>query len=307
MDVFFLILKNIMLPIFIAVGLGIVVQKKMQLDLRTLSKLNTYFLLPAVCFTNLYERDLSFQLFIQILGFLLLLTTVLIILSTFISKLFKFETKLSASYKNSTVLTNAGNFGIPMSELVFKHDPIGIAIAIIISAYQNIVTFTYGMFTSVSSERVKRKMIKELLTQPIIYSIGLAVLLKALPIRIPQPIWEPIQNISDAFLAIALLTLGAQLANLSFKGISKALYISIVSRLILSPAVAFLLLSVLQIKGVTAEALFIASAYPTSRNSAILALEYNNHPEFAAQAVLLTTMVSCITVTLVVYISSYLF
>lgn len=296
-----------MLPIFIVVGLGIVVQKKMELDLRTLSKLNTYFLLPAVCFTNLYERELSLSLFIKIIAFLLLLTAVLVLLSTLISRVLKFEKKLSASYKNSTVLTNAGNFGIPMSELVFKQEPIGIAIAVIVSAYQNIITFTYGMFTSVSSERVKTGMMKELLTQPIIYSILMALLLKALPIQIPKPIWEPIQNISDAFLAIALLTLGAQLANLTYKGISKVLYISILSRLILSPAVAFLLISVMQLKGVTAAALFIASAYPTSRNSALLALEYNNHPEFATQAVLLTTIVSSITVTFVVYLSNYLF
>jgi predicted permease len=56
-----------------------------------------------------------------------------------------------------------------------------------------------------------------------------------------------------------------------------------------------------------AQALFIASSYPTSRNSALFALEYNNHPEYAAQSVLLSTLLSSITVAIAVYLSKILF
>ena len=37
-----------------------------------------------------------------------------------------------------------------------------------------------------------------------------------------------------------------------------------------------------------------------------LALEYNNEPEFAAQAVLVSTLLSCLTLTLVVYLAPVL-
>ena len=78
-------------------------------------------------------------------------------------------------------------------------------------------------------------------------------------------------------------------------------------RLIASPLVAFALIALFQMQGVIAQALWIASAMPTSRNSAALALEYNNEPEFAAQAVLVSTLLSSMTLTAVIYVSQILF
>ena len=58
---------------------------------------------------------------------------------------------------------------------------------------------------------------------------------------------------------------------------------------------------------VVAQSLFIASSFPTSRNSSSLALEYDVESKTAAQTVLFSTIVSCITVTVVIYISMLLF
>jgi malate permease and related proteins len=77
--------------------------------------------------------------------------------------------------------------------------------------------------------------------------------------------------------------------------------------LVISPAIALFIIFTLQLDGVTAQALFIASSFPTSRNSALFALEYGNHPEYAAQVVLMSTLLSMFTVTTVVYLSTILF
>jgi malate permease and related proteins len=61
------------------------------------------------------------------------------------------------------------------------------------------------------------------------------------------------------------------------------------------------------LNGTIAQGLFIASAFPSSRNSVLFALEYNNYPEYAAQTVLLSTILSRIIVTFVVYLSEILF
>ncbi len=64
---------------------------------------------------------------------------------------------------------------------------------------------------------------------------------------------------------------------------------------------------ILHIKGITAQALLIASAYPCSRNTALYALEYNHHPEYAAQAVFLSTLLSPVTVASVIGIAHVYF
>ncbi|MDF2651078.1 MAG: transporter, partial [Paenibacillus sp.] len=92
-----------------------------------------------------------------------------------------------------------------------------------------------------------------------------------------------------------------------FKQLSGALIFSLIGRLLVSPILALILILLLHLEGTTAQALLIASSFPTSRNSAVFALEYGNHPEYAAQVVLLSTLFSSLTVTVVVYVSKLLF
>lgn len=65
-----------------------------------------------------------------------------------------------------------------------------------------------------------------------------------------------------------------------------SVYLSMVLRLLVGPAVGFSLVLLLGLEGVPAQALLIASGMPTGVNTAILAEEYKNEPDFAAQTVL---------------------
>ncbi len=88
---------------------------------------------------------------------------------------------------------------------------------------------------------------------------------------------------------------------------NKTVFVSCLTRLIIGPAVALVIIYALGLDGVVAQSLFIASAFPTSRNSSSLALEYDVESATAAQTVLFSTIVSCITVTIVIYIADVLF
>lgn len=62
------------------------------------------------------------------------------IISAAISKTAKFDKGLSSTFKNSIVLNNAGNFGLPVSQLVFQHNPLGASIQIVVMIFQNLLT-----------------------------------------------------------------------------------------------------------------------------------------------------------------------
>jgi malate permease and related proteins len=307
MSILYHILLDIIFPIFLLIGAGAVLQRAIRLDLSTLSTLTVYFLLPAVCFVNIYESKMSSELISHTLVFLLLFNILLILTSMFIAKVNKFDRKLTATFKNSMVLSNSGNYGLPVSELVFAANPAGMSIQIIISIFQNLLTFTYGFFNSVSAESSGIDILRKIIRLPVIYALLLAITLKWFNIEIPEFLWRPIENSSNAFLAVALVTLGAQVAFLKITRISRPIVWIVIGRLIISPIVGLLVIFTLGLTGITAQALFIASSFPSSRNSALLALEYDNYPEYASQAVLLTTVVSSITVAVVVYLSKILF
>lgn len=307
MNILFHILLDIIFPIFVLIVAGAILQRTVKLNLSTLSTLTVYFLLPAVCFVNIYQSKLPNAVVSQTLGYLMLFNFILILISMVIAKANKFDRKLSSTFKNSMVLSNSGNYGLPVSEMAFAGNPIAMSIQIIIMIFQNILTFTYGLYNCVSAQSSGMEVLRKIMRLPVIYALLLAVFLKMLHVEIPFYIWKPIENASNAFLAVALVTLGAQVAYLKITHISRPIVWIVIGRLMISPIVGFFVITVLGLKGITAQALFIASSFPTSRNSSLLALEYDNYPEYASQAVLLTTIISSFTVAIVVYLSKILF
>lgn len=307
MNVLFHIALNVIFPIFALIGVGVLLHRQFKLDMNTLSKLNSYLLMPAVSFANVYKSEIKGDTLLQILSFLVIQSLCLMILSTGISKIAKFESSLSSTFKNSVVLTNSGNFGLPVSQAVFQHNPLGLSIQVVVMIFQNLLTYTYGLFNSVSVDKAKSDAIKMFLKNPVLYAFLIGFFLHVTSIKIPEYIWTPIHNTSNAFLAIAVVTLGAQSAFLKITRLSLPLVLSLVGRLVLSPCIAVLIILSLELDGITAQSLLIASAFPTSRNSSLFALEYGNHPEYAAQVVLLSTVFSMITVTTVIFSAHLLF
>ncbi|WP_249869158.1 AEC family transporter [Oceanobacillus saliphilus] len=307
LSVLFSILLNVIFPVFILLGAGIVLHRIFTFDLNTLSKITMYYLLPVIAFVNVYQSEIDIQVFMEVIGFQLLLCLILMAGSALAAKMLKLDRGMTANFKNSIVLLNSGNYGLPVSELVFQTNPLGMTIQIIVMTIQNFVTYTYGLFNSVAAKHDGKGIFIILLKMPILYALLLAVLFQAFQINIPAFIWNPIESASAAFLAIALLSLGAQIAYIKITKPDKVLISSIIGRLIVAPAIGLGLILLMGITGTTAQALLIASSFPASRNSAQLALEYDNYPESAGQIVLVTTILSSLTVTFVVYLAGVIF
>ncbi|MBB4824646.1 putative permease [Sporosarcina luteola] len=302
------ILMQVIMPILLLVLIGAGLQRKFSFNLRAISNLITYCLMPAAVFINLYETEIEGPVLLEIIGYLLAFSLLLIFVTSILSKLLQLDKGESAIFKNSISLINSGNYGIPVSQLLFQANPLGISIQIIVMVFQNVLTYTYGLYNLISATKSGWEIIKSLLKMPVIHAMLLGGLLNALHVPIPGFLWTPIHHLSDAFLAIALILLGAQLAQIQIRTIvNRTIIVSSIGRLVIGPAVSLLLIFLIGLDGVVAQSLFIASSFPTSRNSSSLALEYEISPDLAAQSVLFSTVLSAFTVAFVVYLSVLLF
>jgi predicted permease len=76
-------------------------------------------------------------------------------------------------------------------------------------------------------------------------------------------------------------------------------------RLIAGPLLAWLIASSLAnfmtLDKLTIAALIVSSAVPTSLSSVLLAVEFDNEAEFASQSVFVSTLLSILTVTAVIF------
>lgn len=303
----FVILKDIILPIFVIMGIGFLMQKKFDLNIPTLAKLNIYFLVPGFIFVKLYSTQFSAGLFAKVLVFFIIYVLILYLISSFVAKMTGADKAKRAVFSNSVMFFNSGNYGVPVNDLVFKSDPFAMSIQVIILTLQNIFLFSYGIFSLQSIKTGKLKAALGYFKMPVLYALIAGITLNIFNIPIPTFIWVPANYIADAMISLALLTLGAQVAQIQFKSGLSSVYFSLALRLVVGPAIALGMIFIFNIDGIAAQALLIASAMPTSVNSAVIAQEYNNHPNFAAQVVLFSTLASTITVTMVIYLARFLF
>lgn len=303
-----MIFFQVVAPILVLLVLGGALQKRFQFNVKALSSLVTFCLMPAAVFLNIYETSIQAAVLGKIIVYLFAFSLTLMLISNLLVKVLRLKGAPAAVFKNSIVLINSGNYGLPVSQMVFATQPIGTAIQIITIVFQNLTTYTYGLYNLIATSKSGFAIIRDIVKLPIVHALVLGIILNVLDVPLPMFIDIPLRHLAEAFIAIALLTLGAQLSKIKLKTLlNKMLYLSCIGRLVLGPLVAMLFIYVFRFDGVVAQSLLMASAFPTSRNSASLALEYDVEPDLAAQTVLVTTIVSCITVTIVIYVSRILY
>ncbi len=302
-----LVFVDVIVPILILLGIGVLLQKKFQFRLRPIANLVTYCFMPAAVFINIYHAEINISLLAQLLIYLALFITILIIIGNILSRMLNLDRNKQTVLKNSVSLMNSGNYGLPVSQLVFSAHPLGVSVQIIVLVVQNLLTYTYGLYNLISTSKSLVELLRELLRLPIIHALWLAALLKIFDLPIPNFALVPIEQLAGGFAALALILLGMQLESIQIRTFHKVIGWGLFGRLILGPVVALGLIYLLGMEGVIAQSLLIASAFPTSRNTATLALEYDVEPELSAQVVLYSTLLSSISVTFVIYLAMHLF
>lgn len=302
-----LIFLDVIVPILILLVVGVVLQKKFQFRLRPIANLVTYCFMPAAVFLNIYNAQIELSLLSQLALYLTLFITILMAISNVIARFLNLEKGEQTALKNSISLMNSGNYGLPVSQLVFSANPAGVSVQIIVLVVQTLLTFTYGLYNLNSAAKPVADIIRELFRLPIIYALLLAILFKIFNTELPNFLMVPIEQLAGGFASIALILLGMQLESIQIKTFHRVIGWSLIGRLFIGPAVALLLIFVLGIEGVIAQSLLIASAFPTSRNTATLALEYDVEPELTAQVVLYSTVLSSLSVTVVIYMALHMF
>ncbi|WP_053219943.1 AEC family transporter [Virgibacillus senegalensis] len=306
MELLFIFL-NIILPVFILIGIGTWLHKLFTLDLYTLAKLNIYFLSPGFVLINLYESDFSLQILWEVFCFFVLFIIGLYLIVKIIARIGRYRKSLEGVFTNSILLYNSGNYGVPVNDLAFKQDPLAATIQVIVMTFQNVLSYSFGIFSLKAVSEGRIRALTGLLRMPAIYAMTAGILLNVLEVKLPVFLLKPGEYIGSAMIGMALLTLGAQVAQLTFRPKLMVVYVSLAVRLALGPALAVLLIWSLGYEGLLAQALLVSSSMPSSVNSAIIAQEYKNEPELAAQIVLASTIFSMFTVTITIYLSGLLY
>ncbi|MCJ7543686.1 MAG: AEC family transporter [Phycisphaerae bacterium] len=309
----------IVCPMLLLAGIGYVSQRRLKLDLRTLTQLNFSLVVPVIVYVSVITAQVTARGVLMVVIFALAMLAANAGVTRIAARVRKVPTDMRHCMLMTTLFHNSGNYALPLQDLAFRSANLSSEATSIQAFYmvvQNAANFTLGILLAASGRRDRhwKENLLHIVRFPPVYALVLAIatvqvrnalgteqaarLAEAL-----RPFWDVVLYIKGAFVAVALYTLGAQLAAIRRVKSDYPIKTSVVLRLLVAPIIALGMVYLLDLRGLMAQVLLIATTTPTAVNTMLLCLEFDNHPDFAARAVLYSTAISPLTVTGVIFLA----
>ena len=128
MNILLSIFVENLLPVFVAVGLGFVLDRKFKLDVKTISRTSFYVLSPCLIFTSLTKSSVSGEEFGRIILFEVLVMAVLLAITWGLARLTRLNRQQESAFLLSVLFVNAGNYGLSVNDFAFGQEALARAI-----------------------------------------------------------------------------------------------------------------------------------------------------------------------------------
>lgn len=276
-------------------GVGFVLQRALRLETRTLAQVLFYAFSPALVFTLLIEIPFSITEMARLALLVILLLAILAFVGWGVARLLHLNRTMTSATILAVTFMNAGNLGLPITQLAFGE--VGLAWATVFFTTTALVVNSAGAWIASLGRTGPWKSLLGLAKVPAMYAIPLALILHGASVTVPPVVMVPIELLARATIPSMLILLGMQLAA-NGRPIRPRLLLGVSAiRLLVSPLLAWGLVSLFQVSGTAAQVTILEAAMPTAVLASILATQYEVEPEFVSGAILLTTVISPLTLT----------
>ncbi len=303
------IFVEVVLPVLMLIGIGAVIQRLFRLDIPSLTRLNIYLLVPAFLFVRVRDSTLGWgeiaSIALAVVGPMAIVGVPMFLFM----RARKVEGATISALLAGSLVINAGNFGIPVADLLHKANTIvfeGVpapdwpAIQAIVVLFANLSVWGFGYMILALAKGGGRNEVLGYFKLPMFYVVVLAFVFRETGTDLHAAIDVPIRMIADATVPIMLITLAAQLVERARWPRWRVVLPAVSVKLLLMPAVTAGLVVAMGLWPWPGAALVIASAAPTAVNTLLIALKLDGDADLAADCVFWSTVVSAVTVTGVV-------
>lgn len=289
------IFLQVMLPVLIILVLGYGLQKWKSLDLKPLSTVAIYIFTPMLIFQNVYSADLNNE-YLTLVVFSLVLMILMIIITKIYKKIRNASSSTESGLILSTAFMNSGNYGAPI--VLFAYGEVAFEYAVSLLVIHIIMMSFFGIYYAAKSAGGIKVALKALLGMPPTYAALLAIFMNSFNLQMPSNLMLMVDLLAPATIPLVMLILGMQLANISLKNFPiELLSFAIITRLFLSPLLAFIILYFIQVDPLIEKILILIAAMPSAANTVIYAVQYDSEPELVSSITLITTLLSIVTIT----------
>jgi malate permease and related proteins len=291
---------DIVTPVFFLVILGYYAGPKLKLDARTLSRTAYYILIPCFVFDMLSKVDVS----IAAAGQMIMYTTVthisVAVAAFIIARLLKRSKEMTAAFVIIATFGNVGNLGLSLID--FR---LGQAAQISATIYfVTIVLVAFVICVGIASWTRGSGLtaVLSVFKTPALIAMVPAMFFYSTDIEPPLFLSRITGLLGRAMIPVMLVTLGVQLSDIHKFKFSFDIVIASCLRLIAAPLIAFGLITFFSLSGIQIRSGILQAGMPVAVLGSIIAIEYDIIPEFVTTAVLFSTVVSLLTLTILLYL-----
>ncbi len=193
------------------------------------------------------------------------------------------------------VFPNVAFIGYPVTVAVFGPEALFYAVILVLPF--NLLAYSIGPLMLAGRAKFRWQQ----LASPCIIAAVLALVVALCRLSLPALVGECAAFVGDLTTPLSLLVVGSLLAGLSVKQVfaSPRLWVLTALRLLLLPALLWVILGWMQVEPLVAGIAVVLMAMPAAVNGAMLCMEYHGDTECMAQGTFLTTLVSILTIPVV--------
>jgi len=280
-------------------GVGYVLGVLTDIEPEPLATVTVYVLVPALVFHSLVTASVSGAEGLRIAGAAVVLTAVMWTVSEGVGFI------ASDGSRNGLVLAgtfpNTANYGIPLS--VFAFPSVGRTTAVLYVVGSTVMMYTVGVYIA-SRDAASSSLgaMRRVARLPLVYAVVAGVGASYVGFGTDDSAFlETLRLVGNSSIPLMLVVLGVQLARATPSGGVRDVALANVVRLVVAPLVA---VPVVVALGFTdpdvARVVVLEASTPVAVTTVILTVEFGGDRDYAATAVLTTTVVSMVTVTLLV-------
>jgi len=301
---------NSIFPVFFIIGLGFVFFKKgfIGKELQQgLNKLAYWVGLPAFLFYKVAFAKLEGQMAGQLLISMASATLICMALGYSFAKLFKASKESAGASLQAAGRGNLAFVALPIIIAVVQKaapdkadlivDNVILTLTPIVIMYNLICVTFLVIHSSKESENLKKDIIKELYTNPLIIAcaLGLAFNFWGPEINADNACFRVCKTVGASAFPMALLGVGSQLAQISIKGHIKWVVVFASIKTIIAPLIGFAICRFMNMGNLETLSIMIMLASPTAVAAYVLADQLRCDPDLTASTIMLSTILSFFT------------
>jgi predicted permease len=293
-DLLRIFIENIFPVIFVA-GAGYLLQRLFDLDPRPLAIVVFYALTPCLIFTLLTSSQIDGSEMLRMVGFASLVIISLLLISFLAGSLLRLDRESKSSFILASTFMNAGNYGLSVTQFALGN--LGLAWASIYYITISLWTNSAGVIVANTGRLPMKEAWLRLFKVPAVYAAASAAVIVAADWTVPLGISRPIELLSQATVPMMILVAGMQIGRAGLPKRIGLLVLAVGIQLVIAPAAAWILTSLIGLQGVSATVGIIESAMPAAVLTSIIAMEFDTQPRFVTGVVLVSTLLSPFTLT----------